>query len=84
MDIKEFIDEMRSDPAGISAKYGIPLRTVYGWYNGSRKPPVYVLTMMSDINILERRLKAYGDSKEGLEEGIREDISRIKEACKES
>ena len=51
MNIQDIIDAMRSDPAGISAKYGIPLRTVYGWCNGSRKPPVYVLTMMSDIII---------------------------------
>ena len=64
--IHEIIDEMRSDPAGVSYKFGIPIRTVYGWCNGSRNPPAYVLTMMNYIIQLERRSAAYGNSKEEL------------------
>ena len=49
---------IKADPKGISLKFGIPLRTVYAWCEGSRKPPEYVLTMMLNIIMLERRIKA--------------------------
>ena len=84
MDIHDIIDAMRSDPQGISAKYGIPIQTVYNWCRGSRKPPAYVLTMMADIIILERRLKAYGKSEKGLESRMGADSCREQEARKES
>lgn len=56
--IHEIIDMLKADPKGISHKFGIPLRTVYAWCEGSRKPPEYVLTMMLNIIMLERRIKA--------------------------
>lgn len=84
MDIHDIIDAMRSDPQGISAKYGIPIQTVYNWCRGSRKPPAYVLTMMADIIILERRLKAYGKDAQRLGSRMEEGICREQEACKES
>ena len=61
MNINDIIKEMGSDPAGISAKYGIPIQTIYNWCRGSRKPPEYVIVMMADILILERRLKEYAE-----------------------
>ena len=70
MNIHDVIDAMRSDPQGISAKYGIPIQTVYNWCRGSRKPPEYVLVMMSDIIILERRLKDYAEEAKRLESGM--------------
>ena len=63
--INEIIDIMRSDPAGVASKFNVPLRTVYGWCNGSRTPPAYILEMMNYIIILERRA-SNGNSKEGL------------------
>ena len=51
--IHNIIDLMRSDPKGVSEKFGIPLRTVYGWCNGLRTPPEYVLDMMQRIIELE-------------------------------
>mgnify|MGYP002514629014 CR=1 FL=1 len=47
--IHEIIDEMRSDPAGIAEKFNVPLRTVYNWCSGTRKPPAYILEMMNYI-----------------------------------
>lgn len=55
--IHDVIDMMKADPKGISIKFGIPLRTVYAWCDGSRKPPEYVLMMMQNILFLEGRLK---------------------------
>ena len=51
--IHNIIDLMRSDPKGVSDKFGIPLRTVYGWCKGFRTPPAYVLDMMQKIIELE-------------------------------
>ena len=69
-DIHEIIDMMKSDPKGVSLKFGIPLRTVYGWCAGRRKAPGYIINMMLNILLLERRIKIYGNSEEGLEEGM--------------
>ena len=84
MDIHEIIEAMRTDPKGISVKYGIPLRTVYNWCNGSRRPPAYVLTMMADIITLERMVRSNGKEEQGLEGRMGKDSCRSEEACKES
>lgn len=60
-DIHTIIEMLHSDPAGISSKFGIPIRTVYHWCEGTRKPPEYILMMMLNIILLERRLS---DAKE--------------------
>ena len=83
-DIHSVIELLKSDPAGISMKFGIPLRTVYHWCKGTRRPPDYVIMMMLNIILLERRIKLYGDSEERLEEGMGGREQGIKEACKES
>lgn len=82
--IHDIIEQMKSDPMGVSIKFGIPLRTVYGWCNGTRKPPEYVLMMMLNILFLEGRLKINGNSEEGLAEGMEGDSGRIKETGKKS
>ena len=38
----------------LSRQYGIPLRTVQDWYAGRRKPPSYVVGMLSDLLGYER------------------------------
>ena len=65
IDIHEIIEMMRADPKGISNKFNIPLRTVYSWCSGERRPPDYIINMMHSILILERRL-SNGNGKEKL------------------
>lgn len=55
MSIHEIIDLFKTDPKGITEKFGIPLRTVYSWCEGTRKPPEYVLMMMYIIYFLEKK-----------------------------
>ena len=56
MTIHDVIDMMKTDPKGISLKFGIPLPTVYGWCSGRRQAPAYIIIMMLNILLLERRL----------------------------
>ena len=65
IDIHEIIEMMRADPKGISNKFNIPLRTVYSWCSGERRPPDYIINMMHSILILEGRL-SNGNGKEKL------------------
>lgn len=74
-DIHTIIEMMHSDPAGVSSKFGIPLRTVYAWCSGERKPSDYVLCMMLNIILLERRLKNDGNETKELGEGMEADLS---------
>ena len=67
--IHDIIDMLHSDPVGISTKFGIPIRTVYSWCEGKRRSPEYVITMMLNIILLERRL-GHGKQEEKLEEGM--------------
>lgn len=64
-DIHEIIEIMRADPKDVSDKFNIPLRTVYSWCSGERKPPDYIIKMMHYILILERR-SSNGNEKERL------------------
>lgn len=65
--IHDIIDLLRSDPQGISLKFGIPIRTVYSWCEGKRTPPDYVIMMMLNIILLERRIAINGKQEEKLE-----------------
>ena len=67
--IHDIIEMLHSDPAGISSKFGIPIRTVYTWCAGTRQPPDYVICMMLNIILLERRLNN-GNTEERLEDGM--------------
>lgn len=71
--IHDIIDLLRSDPQGISLKFGIPIRTVYSWCEGKRTPPDYVIMMMLNIILLERRIAINGKQEEKLEEGMAAD-----------
>lgn len=63
-DIHTIIDMLHSDPSGISTKFGIPVRTVYAWCSGARRPPEYLITMMLNIILLERRISNGNEAKE--------------------
>ena len=83
------IEEYKNTPlydrsiAKISSKFGIPLRTVYSWCSGERIPADYVIAMMLNIILLERRLSD-GKQKEGLEKGMGSSKQGIKEAGQKS
>ena len=77
-DIHAIIDMLHSDPAGISTKFGIPIRTVYHWCSGSRRPPEYLITMMLNIILLERRLKNEQNT-DRLGEGMESDFKHVRE-----
>ena len=83
-DIHAVIDLLKSDPQGVSMKFGIPLRTVYSWCSGERIPPDYVIMMMLNIVLLERRIAAYGDASERLENRMGSNIKTVKEVGKKS
>ena len=83
VDIHVIIEMLKTDPAGISTKFGIPLRTVYGWCKGNRQPPDYVINMMLNIILLERRMKN-GNEEERLVHGMAGDLKEIKKAGQES
>lgn len=82
--IHEVIEILKSDPQEISLKFGIPLRTVYSWCSGERKPPEYLICMMLQIILLERRLAIYGNTEEELAEGMGTNRSKGKKARKKS
>ena len=82
-DIHTIIEMIKGDPRAISLKFGIPLPTVYNWCSGMRQPPDYVICMMMNIILLERRIKDVNNS-ERLGSGMEEDPGRIKEAGEES
>lgn len=83
-DIHTIIEMMHSDPLGVSTKYGIPLRTVYSWCSGDRKPPDYLICMMLNIILLERRLNDHGNTIKELEEGMGDTEQGIQETCEKS
>ena len=74
--IHDVIDLLETDPAGISLKFGIPLRTVYSWCSGERQPPDYLIMMMLNVILLERGLANYGNTEERLENGMGADSSK--------
>lgn len=81
--IKDVMKMIKGDPMSTSEKFGIPLRTIYSWLEGTRKPPEYVITMMLNIILLERKIKNY-DQKERLESGMGKKGSTVKKAGKKS
>ncbi|MBO7735756.1 MAG: hypothetical protein J6S67_24525 [Methanobrevibacter sp.] len=74
--IHDVIDLLKTDPQGISLKFGIPLRTVYSWCSGERQPPEYIIIMMLQIILYERRLAIYGDTEKELAKGMGNDSSK--------
>ena len=41
----------------LAARFGIPDRTIYSWIRQERKPPEYVLTLLTYIYMLEGGMK---------------------------
>lgn len=83
MTFKDLVTNQRIDIKALSAKYNIPMRTVYRWLDGTRRPPMYLLLMIYDINLLERKVSGHGITfEEGKELAGRmgESGSRIQEA----
>lgn len=56
-DFQEMVEELRLVPYDLAKKYGIPVRTVYAWFSGSRKPAPYLIKM---IRRLEQNGKDIG------------------------
>lgn len=49
MNIKEIRKKTGLTQEGFSKKYGIPLGTLHHWEAGDRKPPEYVLGLLSKV-----------------------------------
>ena len=83
--IHTIIDLLHSDPKGVSDKFGIPLKTVYNWCSGSRKPPKYVIIMMLWIIELQEELNRRvnnGTNTNRLGTKMEGHTIRKQEACK--
>ena len=53
MNFKDLVTNQHIDIKALSAKYNIPMRTIYRWLDGTRRPPDYLLLMIYDISLLE-------------------------------
>lgn len=49
MTIRELCEKYNISQSGLARRFGIPLRTVQGWYLGERKPPEYVARMIEEL-----------------------------------
>lgn len=83
MNFKTLLEVTEYDIKQLSARYGIPLRTLYNWQTGIRKPPAYIITMIFDIYLLEGGFKD-GKAKQGLDEGISADGKGVSKVSKKS
>ena len=83
MNFKTLLEVTEYDIKQLSARYGIPLRTLYNWQTGIRKPPAYIITMIFDIYLLEGGFKD-GKTKQGLDEGISADGKGVSKVSKKS
>lgn len=70
MNIKEICEKYKISQSGLARRFGIPLRTVQGWYLGERKPPEYVVSMINELLALDPLMS---DERVGelLAEGLR-------------
>lgn len=53
--VKDLCQEYGLKQTELARRFGIPLRTVQGWYLGERMPPDYVLKMMAELLSLTRK-----------------------------
>ena len=49
MTIKKACEQYNVSQSALARRFGIPLRTVQGWYLGERKPPEYVVSMICEL-----------------------------------
>lgn len=47
--IKEVCERYDINQSALARRFGVPLRTVQGWYLGERKPPEYVVNMICEL-----------------------------------
>lgn len=52
MNVKDLCNKYGITQTELARRFGIPLRTVQGWYLGERRPPSYVPGMIAEL--LER------------------------------
>ena len=45
-DFQKMVEELRIEPYDLAQRYKIPVRTVYAWFSGSRKPAPYLIDMI--------------------------------------
>lgn len=75
MNVRELCEKYKISQSGLARRFGIPLRTVQGWYLGERKPPEYVVGMIGEL------LQADAELGEQLAEGLkRKAIQQQREA----
>ena len=85
MTFKDLVTKLQIDTKALSAKYNIPMRTIYRWLDGSRRPPDYVLLLIYDNYLLEGL--THGITSEAGEElagRMGRDIEGIQEVSKKS
>lgn len=49
MTIRDICTKYDISQTALAKRFGIPLRTVQGWYLGERTPPAYLINMMCEI-----------------------------------
>lgn len=47
--IKEVCEKYQINQSALARRFGVPLRTVQGWYLGERRPPEYVVRMIVEL-----------------------------------
>lgn len=57
MTIQELCKEYGYSQSELARRFNIPLRTVQHWHEETRKPPQYVVDMMSELLSSERKEK---------------------------
>lgn len=77
MNIREICEKHKISQSGLARRFGIPLRTVQGWYLGERKPPEYVVSMIGELLALDPLMS---DERVGelLAEGLQRKVERRK------
>ena len=55
--IKVLCEDYGISQTALARRFDIPLRTVQDWYAGRRKPPTYVVNMLSALLEYDQKLK---------------------------
>lgn len=53
--IKSLCEAYGISQTALARRFDIPLRTVQDWHAGRRKPPAYVVNMLTDLLEYDRR-----------------------------
>lgn len=57
MTVKELCQKYDITQTELSRRFGIPLRTVQGWYGETRTPPQYIVDMLEELLETARNTK---------------------------